>query len=127
MGNLAAAVSRLNAVLAFDSGNPVALRARAELELRTGRSAAAVIDAQKLVSVLPSSAPARLLLARSFTAAGNSAWADRTLWQAFQDIPAEESIYTALLSARKNNPDATRELQEEFVKQREQTVGQGLL
>ena len=94
-GNLAAAKSRLDAVIAFDSGNATALRSRAELELRTGHADDAVIDAQKLVTVLPDSAPDRLLLARCFTAAGKPDWARRTLWTAFQDIPGDEQIYEA--------------------------------
>ena len=78
-GNLAAAKSRLDAVIAFNSGNATALRSRAELELRTGHADDAVIDAQKLVTVLPDSAPDRLLLARCFTGAGKPDWARRTL------------------------------------------------
>lgn len=127
MGNLNVAKNRLDAVLAFDSGNASALRARAELELRTGNSGAAVIDAQKLVTVLPDSSRDRLLLARSYSAAGNNAWANRTLWRAFQDIPADEKIFAALEATKIGNADATRELQEEFDRQRDQKVSRGML
>ena len=125
-GNLAAAKSRLDAVIAFDSGNATALRSRAELELRTGHADDAVIDAQKLVTVLPDSAPDRLLLARCFTGAGKADWARRTLWTAFQDIPGDEQIYAALAATRKGDADGTVELQEEFARQRDAQLNRGL-
>ena len=125
LGNIGAAKSRLDAVLAFDPGNATALRARAELELRTGHSAAAVVDAEKLVTVDPNSDRDRLLLARSYAAAGNDSWVDRTLWRAFQDIPADEKIYAALQARKSNDPEALHELQEEFDRQRDAKFGQG--
>jgi predicted Zn-dependent protease len=125
LGNYAPAKNRLDAVLAFDPGNASALRARAELELRTGQAPAAVIDAQKLVTVLPNSAPDRLLLARSFAAAGKENWANRTLWTAFQDIPGDESIYAALAMTKKGDPDGARDLREEFDRQRDAKLGRG--
>jgi predicted Zn-dependent protease len=127
LGNYAPAKNRLDAVLAFDPGNASALRARAELDLRTGKAPAAVVDAQKLVTVLPNSAPDRLLLARSFAAAGNQSWANRTLWTAFQDIPGDERIYAALAMTKKGDPDGTRDLQEEFDRQRDAKVGRGFV
>jgi predicted Zn-dependent protease len=126
LGKLPEALARLDAVLAFDPGNATALRGRAELELRANRAAAAVTDAEKLVSVLPRSASDRLLLARSYAAAGNNAWRDRTLWRAFQDIPGDEKIFAALLESRKNNTEATQQLRDEFERQREQNVGRGI-
>jgi predicted Zn-dependent protease len=126
-GNMSAAKSRFDAVIAFDPGNATALRGRAELELRTGNAAAAIMDAQKLTTVLPNSSRDRLLLARCYSAAGNKAWVDRTLWSAFQAIPADENIYAALQLTRKGNNDATRELQEEFDRQRNAKIYQGLL
>jgi len=68
-GNLPAAKARFDAVLAFDPGNATALRGRSQLALRTGDPAAAIVDAQKLVTVLPDSAEDRLLLARAFSVA----------------------------------------------------------
>lgn len=127
MGNVGAAKSRFDAVLAFDPGNATALRGRAELELRTGRAAAAVIDAEKLITVLPNSSKDRLLLYRSYAASGNAAWADRTLWRAFEDIPADEKIFAALEATKAGNRDATVELQEEFDRQRDQRLGRGML
>jgi tetratricopeptide (TPR) repeat protein len=126
-GNIAAAKSRFDAVLAFDPGNSTALRARAELELRTGRAQAAIEDAQKLVTVLPTSARDRLLLARAYSAAGNRPWVERTLWAAFQDIPGDDSVYAALRSTRNGNADAMNELQAEFQRQRSAKLSQGLL
>lgn len=126
IGKVPDALSRFNAVLAFDPGNATALRGRAELELRANRAPAAVTDGEKLVSVLPNSPADRLLLARSYAAAGNNAWKDRTLWRAFEDIPGDEKIFAALLESRKNNPEATQQLRDEFERQREQKVGRGI-
>lgn len=127
LGQGADATRRLNAVLAFDPGNATALRSRAELELRLGNSKAAVVDAEKLTTVLPSSAKDRLLLARAYSAAGNPSWTNRTLWSAFQDIPANEKLFAALETTKKGDPDATRELQEEFDHQRDAQLARGLL
>jgi len=126
-GNLTAAKARFDAVLAFDSGNATALRGRSELELRTGNSAAAIHDAQKLVTVLPDSAEDRLLLARAFSAAGQKDWADRTLWTAFQDIPADENIYAALMATRKGDTEAINEIRAEFDRQKTTKLTKGLL
>ena len=126
LGNLPAAKNRLDAVIAFDPGNATALRSRSELELRTGHADDAIIDAQKLVTVLPTSSRDRLLLARCFTSAGKPDWARRTLWTAFQDIPGDERIYSALASLRKGDVDGTVELEEEFARQRDAELNRGL-
>ena len=125
-GELARASSILDAVIAYDPGNATALRARTELELRIGRSAQAVEDAQKLVTVLPDSAADRLLLAKAFAAAGDKAAANRTLWTAFRDIPADDSIYAALRSTKNGNSDQLNELQAEFSRQRDAQIRRGL-
>jgi predicted Zn-dependent protease len=126
-GNIGPAKSRFDAVIAFDPGNATALRGRAELELRTGSAAAAIVDAQKLVTVLPTSDRDRLLLVKSYAAAGKKDWADRTLWTAFQEIPADDLIYAALQQTRKGDMEATRDLQGEFDRQRDSKVFRGLL
>ena len=126
-GNLAAAKARFDAVIAFDPGNATALRGRSELEIRTGNAAAAVVDAQKLVTVLPNSADDRLLLARAFSAAGNKAWMERTLWSAFQDIPADAHIFAALQSIKKGDPNAINDLNAEFGRQRDSKLNRGML
>jgi len=119
--------SRLDAVIAFDAGNASALRSRSEFELKSGNTSAAIADAQKLVSVLPDSSDDRLLLARCFAAAGDDAWADRTLWAAFQDIQGDEKIYAALAAIRKGNASASTDLVEEYKRQRDAKLGRGLL
>jgi tetratricopeptide (TPR) repeat protein len=126
-GNLPGAKSRFDAVLAFDPGNATALRGRSELELRTGNSAAAIIDAQKLITVLPNSSRDRLLLVRSYLAAGNTKWADRTLWAAFQEIPADDKIYAALRATKQGNDEGLRDLQDEFARQVQAKLNRGLL
>jgi len=126
-GNVAAAKARFDAVLTFDSGNATALRGRSELALRTGNPSAAVLDAQKLVTVLPNSAYNRLLLARAFLAAGNKPWMERTLWSAFQDIPGDEHILAALQSTRTGDHDALEEVNAEFARQRDNRLNRGLL
>ena len=126
-GNMAAGKSRLDAVISFDPGNATALRARTELELRVKNSAAAVEDAQKLVTVVPNSPADRLLLSQALLASGNKSASDRALWNAFNDIPANDAIYGALRSSRNGNPDALAELQAEFDRQRDAQVRKGLL
>jgi predicted Zn-dependent protease len=126
-GNGPAAKARLDAVIAYDPGNATALRARTQLELKTNNAAAAVEDAQKLATVLPNSAGDRLLLSQSLNAAGDKAGADRALWNAFHDIPANDAIYGALRSSRGGNPAALADLQAEFDRQRDAQVRKGLL
>jgi tetratricopeptide (TPR) repeat protein len=126
-GNGAAAKTRFDAVLAFDPGNATALRGRSELALRSGNAGSAIADAQKLVSVSPDSARDRLLLARAFSAAGNARWADRTLWTAFEDIPANDQVFAGLKARQAGNPQALSELQAEFERQRNAKLNRGLL
>ena len=114
-------------MLAFDPGNATALRGRSELELRTGNAKAAIVDGQKLVTVVPDSTDGRLLLARAYSAAGEQDWAQRTLWTAFQDIPADDKIFTALAATRKGDSEAMNELRAEFERQRANQLGRGLL
>jgi predicted Zn-dependent protease len=121
------AKARLDAVIAFDPGNATALRARSELSIRTGNTAAAIQDAQKLVTVLPNSTDNRLLLARAYSADHNESGSERTLWIAFQDIPADPRIFAALAARRKGNTDALNDLRSEFERQQEAKVSRGLL
>ena len=127
MGNAGPAKARLDAVLTFDPGNATALRSRAELFLRLNNPQAAIADAQKVTTSLPTSAPDRILLARSYAAAGNKGWVDRTLWSAFQDIPGDERLFAQLQARRNGDPDATRQLQEEFDRQRDAKISRGLM
>ena len=88
---------------------------------------AAVIDAQKLVTVLPTSSRDRILLAQSYSAAGKGRWADRTLWAAFQEIPADEKIYAALQATKKGNAEGLKDLEEEFTRQRNNSLNRGFM
>ena len=126
-GRAAEAKTRFDAVLAFDPGNATALRGRSELLLRTGNASAAVLDAQKLVTVLLNDADSRLLLARAFAAAGNRPWMERTLWTAFQDIPANGHILAALQSTKKGDRDQLANLMSEFGRQRDSQLNRGLM
>jgi predicted Zn-dependent protease len=126
-GDLRGAKSRLDSVITYDPGNATALRGRAEFFLRSGNVAGALVDAQKLVTVLPKSPSARLLLARCYMASGNKRWADRTLWTAFQDIPADEQIYAALRLTRSGDSEATQDLQEEFERQQDAKLNRGMV
>jgi predicted Zn-dependent protease len=126
-GKAAEAKARFDAVLAFDPGNATALRGRSELGLRTGNAASAVIDAQKLVTVLPNNAEDRLLLARAFAAAGNKQWMERTLWSALQDIPADEHIFAALQAMKRGDSSALADLNAEFARQRDNQLNRGML
>jgi predicted Zn-dependent protease len=118
---------RFGEVLAFDPGNPVALRGRAKLLLRLGNAKEAISDAEKLVTVSPATAADRLLLARAYTAAGDAQQAQRTLWDAFHAIPANEQIYGALLHLARSDADSRLALKDEFTRQTATKIDQGLL
>ena len=85
-----------DAVLAREPDHVHALRGRINLEIRMNAPRAAITDAQRLVTVSPRSARERLLLARAFAAAGDQRQVDRTLWDAFHEIPANFLLYEAL-------------------------------
>jgi predicted Zn-dependent protease len=93
-----------------------ALRGRSALETKTGLARQAVIDAQRLVTISPASGPDRLLLAQAYLAAGNRNEVRRTLWQAFQDLPDDEGVFSALKSvlASTGDVDGQRRLDDEF-------------
>ena len=96
-------------------------------ELRTGNAAAAVLDAQKLVTVLPNSGGRPAAACARLCGGRNKPWMDRTLWTAFQDIPADEHIFAALQSTKKGDRDAIAELNAEFARQRDAKLNRGLL
>lgn len=122
-----AAGQLFDAVLSYDSGNPIALRGRAELRLRTGQAKAAIPDAQKLVSILTKSARDRLLLARCYRAAGDPQQAERTLWDGFHDIPSSEPLFTILKTGREGNAVAIASLTEEYTQRRNAELYRGIL
>ena len=119
-GNLSAAKDRLHKILALDPDNVDALRARAKLNLVTRARSAAINDAQKLVSLTPDSADDRLLLAQSYEANRDDRNARRVLWEAFNDIPADERIHTALrnLLARSGDVESLQRVDREFADQK---------
>jgi predicted Zn-dependent protease len=116
MGRTAEAMQVLDAILLLEPNHVYALRARVNLEIRTNSAMAAITDAQRLVVALPKSARDRLLLARAYAAAGNRRQLDRTLWDAFHEIPANRELYEALRAhvAKSDGPDAVKSVDAEY-------------
>jgi predicted Zn-dependent protease len=98
-----------------------ALRGRTNLEISTGDAKAAIVDAQRLVSVAPDSATDRALLARAYAAAGDRRQVDRTLWNAFHEIPANFDTYEPLRQyvLKTDGADAAKAIDDEFKEQRD--------
>ena len=121
MGRTGEAEQIFDAILAKEADHLYALRGRINLKIRTGRAKAAVSDAQRLVSVAPRSARDRLLLAQAYSAAGDRRQLDRTLWDAFHEIPANRDLYNALRAhvARSGGTDAVKGVDVEFAQQRD--------
>jgi tetratricopeptide (TPR) repeat protein len=86
-----------------------ALRGRSALEARAGLTKQAIIDAQRLITISPRSGEDRLLLAQAYLAAGNRNEVRRTLWQAFQDLPENDRVVSALRSVLASSGDAQGE------------------
>ena len=86
-----------------------------------GAARAAITDAQRLVSVSPRSARERLLLARAFAAAGDQRQVDRTLWDAFHEIPANFLLYEALRAhvVKSGGAEAAARVDAEFRQQQD--------
>jgi predicted Zn-dependent protease len=110
-----------DAILAHEPDHVYALRGRTNLEIETRNGKAAILDAQRLVSVEPNSARHRILLARAYAAAGDSREADRTLWDAFHEIPGDFDAYETLRARVQRTGDeaALSSLDEEFKHQRD--------
>ena len=108
-------------ILEKEPDHVYALRARINLEIRAGKAMAAVTDAQRLVSVMPKSARDRLLLARAYDAAKDRRQLDRTLWDAFHEIPGNRDLYEALRAhvAKDGGPDAVRSVDDEYAHQKD--------
>jgi predicted Zn-dependent protease len=120
LGKTAEAKQLYDAVLRFEPDHVYALRGRADLYLATGRPKAAIRDAQRLVSIAPKSAQDRLLLARAYASAGDRRQLERTLWDAFHEIPGDRAVYKALRSQMlaSSGADAARRVTDEFQQQR---------
>lgn len=120
-GERAEAKRLFDAILSREPDHVYALRGRINVEITTGNAKGAISDAQRLVSIEPDNARDRLLLARAFAAAGDSRQVDRTLWDAFHEIPADFETYEALRAhvQRTAGADDVRAVDEEFQQQRD--------
>jgi predicted Zn-dependent protease len=105
-----------------------ALRGRSSLEARSGQTKQAILDAQRLVTVSPDRGQDRLILAQAYQASNNKRAVLRTLWDAFQDLPANEQIYSALRSALASTGDAdgARRVNEEFADRKKAKLSKAL-
>ena len=110
-----------DAILALEPDHVGALRGRINLEIRTHRTKAAIIDAQRLVSVTPQTTRDRLLLAEVYAAAGDGRQFDRTLWNAFHELPANFDLYEALRDhvGKTQGEQAAQAVDAEFQQQRD--------
>lgn len=124
LGRASEAKTILDSVLAVEPDHVHALRARVNLHIKTGAPKAAVRDAQRLITIEPNSAEDRLRLAQAYAAADEPRQVDRTLWNAFHDIPGNEKLYLALRShlAKTKGTDAARRLADEFASQRQKAL-----
>lgn len=95
-GRHAEALPLLDQVITFDSSNVVALRARTDLYLRTGRGRPAIFDAQKLVAEKPRSADDRVRLARAYQMEGKRQLAENTLRAGIEEVPGDPLLYENL-------------------------------
>jgi tetratricopeptide (TPR) repeat protein len=116
-------------VLAVEPDQLNALRGRSELLAGAGDFKQAIIDAQRLVTANPDNGGDRLLLARAFLAAGNRRQVRRTLWDAFQDVPEDDRVVSALANvlASTGQADAARRLQQEVMDRRQRKLSQELV
>jgi predicted Zn-dependent protease len=123
-GDRARAKQIFDAILAHEPDHVYALRGRTNLEIATGNGKAAILDAQRLVSVEPNSARDRILLARAYAAGGDNREADRTLWDAFHEIPGDFDAYETLRArVQKTGDDAAlSSLDDEFKHQRDDVL-----
>jgi predicted Zn-dependent protease len=120
MGRLNDARRWIDEVLDIDQENVDAIRAAVLLDLKRGDSALAVDKAQRLVTLSAGSANDRLLLARSYQANRDAREAERVLWQAFHDIPADQHVYAALRQylVASGDEDGRKRMEAEYSDQR---------
>lgn len=121
-GRRAEASALLSEVLLIEPDETYALRARLALLLSQKQFKAALTDAQRLVTSSVDDPGYRVLLAQAYQAAGNPQRARSALWDAFRDIPANETIYQKLRSlpapAGESQELALRRLNDEFAEQK---------
>ena len=120
-GDHAQAKRLFDRILAQEPDHVYALRGRIKLEISTGNAKAAIEDAQRLVSITPDSVGDRLFLARAYAATGDNREVERTLWDAFHEIPGDFDAYEALRAhlQKTGNSAALNSLDEEFKHQRD--------
>jgi predicted Zn-dependent protease len=128
-GRLAEARNLFDLVLSREPDQVDALRGRSALEARTGAAKQAIIDAQRLVTITPNTGEDRLLLAQAFLAARNATQVRRTLWDAFQELPDDERVFSALKSvlASTGDKDGVQRLNDEIADRRVQKLTKELI
>ena len=128
-GDQARAKRLFDEILRQEPDHVYALRGRTSLEIATGDAQAAIIDAQRLVSIKKTSVTDRLLLARAYAATGDKRQVDETLWDAFHEIPGDFDAYTVLRARLQKNGDVdgVRSLDEEFRSQRDTALSRELI
>ena len=114
-GKLAEAKRLFDLVLDREPDQAEALRGRSSIEARARQTKQAIIDAQRLVTISSDNPQDRLVLARAYQAANNKRDMLRTLWDAYQDLPDSEVVYSALKNALAStgDMDGARRLSEE--------------
>jgi predicted Zn-dependent protease len=119
-GQTAEARKLLDQVLDEEPDQEEALRGRSALLAKNGQAKAAIIDALRLVTISPKSADDRLILAQAYVAAGNRKELRRALWQAFQELPDDERVATALKNvlASAGDQEGLRRVDEEVADRR---------
>lgn len=119
-GDVRGALPMLDAVLRFDPGNDLALRARVDLDLAAGRSDRTLADARKLTIANPQSASDRIRLARCYALRGNRSLAETTYWTAFSEIPGDALLYETFRTflAKSNRPEAVARLTRRYAEQK---------
>lgn len=102
-GKAEAAKERLDAVLAFDATNVLALRGRGDFYVSRGDLEAALSDIRQLTAEAPLSAEDRVRLAEVYVRKGQVQLAQKTYWDAFNDIKGNRILYTRLKAFLRQN------------------------
>ncbi len=95
-GQLQPARQILDRILSDEPDDAVALGSRARLLSRLGDHRAALIDAQRLVTSYDTVPEHRVLLAEIYRANRDSRYAERTIWDAYRDLPGNDTLYRQL-------------------------------
>ena len=119
-GQSAQAKALFDAVLAFDPTNVMALRGRSDLYLAEGQLERSLADIRRLTAEAPSSPEDRLRLADVYLKKGQVRLAEKTYWDAFNDIKAEPMLYTRLKAflAKQGSSDALATLDRRYRQQK---------